>query len=396
MRLRLLVPPVLAALVLSGCGTTTRVAQQPTPLTRTKAAKTTMPADGGGASAPILLTGPSARLSAVDASGPGDVWAVGMRTARNSARPHSLVDHWNGHRWSIVTTPDIGWLNGVAVPAPGDVWTVLGHTVLHRKPSGTWSVIKVPNLPPQSNLVRVSASGPNDVWFAGFQLGDEYAHNTFGWHGLVVHWNGRRWHVATTPNPTRRGTYLEGIEALSPSDVWAAGYVLAIHNTARTLVMHWDGRTWKTVPSPSPGDDYSVLWGMGRDADGGVWLTGDYGGSGHPHMTMLLADVTGGRVNLTPDPSDNPLGSITGASGVSSTDVWAVGGEPSSSLSILHWNGSAWQRKAASGSWTTNTLLNDVADVSATDAWAVGDHGSKALIAHWDGSEWTGVAEPLH
>jgi hypothetical protein len=247
----------------------------------------------------------------------------------------------------------------------------------------------VPHLPPESNLVLVSASGPGDVWFAGFQKGDEYAHNSYGWHTLVVHWNGRRWHVATTPNPTRRDNDLGGIVALSPSDVWAAGYSQDVHGRPRTMVLHWDGRSWRTVPSPSPGAYYSVLWGMGRDADGGVWLTGDYGVSSHSHMTILLAHLVGDGWVLTPPPAASPLGSVTGASGASAGDAWAVGGEPSSSLSILHWNGTSWDRVVPQGHWITNSLLSDVVTVSPDDAWAVGERGSNGLIAHWDGSRWT-------
>ena len=42
------------------------------------------------------------RLFAVDAAGPGDVWAVGLYSPNPVAEDHSLILHWNGSSWSVV------------------------------------------------------------------------------------------------------------------------------------------------------------------------------------------------------------------------------------------------------------------------------------------------------
>ena len=47
---------------------------------------------------------------------------------------------------------------------------------------------------------------------------------------------------------------LNAVTALSPSDVWAVGFDNSSNlNESRTLTLHFDGTSWKTIPSPNPG-----------------------------------------------------------------------------------------------------------------------------------------------
>jgi hypothetical protein len=70
-------------------------------------------------------------LDGVAAAGPNDVWAVGDSNDRNGVccEPLSLVEHFDGTRWSIVASPNprrgTAALFGVAVePGGGRVWGV--------------------------------------------------------------------------------------------------------------------------------------------------------------------------------------------------------------------------------------------------------------------------------
>lgn len=71
---------------------------------------------------------------------------------------------------------------------------------------------------------------------------------------------------------------------------------------------------------------------------------------------------------------------------VSSTDAWAVGLHPNSSL-IVHWNGHDWSQSVAGAGYYTG-----VAADSADDAWAVGGTNwfapTRTLAQHWNGKSW--------
>jgi hypothetical protein len=65
----------------------------------------------------------------------------------------------------------------------------------------------------------------------------------------------------------------------------------------------------------------------------------------------------------------------------------------------VRWDGRAWKRVSAPGGDHLTSpeggYLNDVAAVSADDAWAVGaGMFNRALIEHWDGAAWTRVPSP--
>ena len=55
-----------------------------------------------------------------------DAWAVGYRDARGVYR--SLVEHWDGDRWTVVRLPRLGGpgngLNAVDAAASGVLWAV--------------------------------------------------------------------------------------------------------------------------------------------------------------------------------------------------------------------------------------------------------------------------------
>lgn len=118
----------------------------------------------------------------------------------------------------------------------------------------------------------------------------------------------------------------------------------------KTLILHWDGRTWKRVPSPSPG--------------------------GGPD--------TG--VNLGPD---NRLGAVAATS---ATSAWAVGWGSTRGLVyaplILRWNGRRWKHVSAPDP-PGGGFLQGIGIGPAGHAWAVGYTDQLLpLFEHWDGRGW--------
>jgi hypothetical protein len=72
---------------------------------------------------------------------------------------------------------------------------------------------------------------------------------------------------------------LSGLAANSANDIWAFGCHFAGNGSGqfRTLVLHWDGKSWKVVPSPNPTKDNfvgDILFSGVVPSPGNVWIFG--------------------------------------------------------------------------------------------------------------------------
>src|SRR5262245_31574272 len=181
------IAPVIASLLLTLTGCTVNIYWH----------VITSPNQGSGGSA---LT----RLAAVTAT---NIWAVGSYTPTSGSPGQTLIEHYDGKSWSIVSSPNQGSgdnvLNDVAEVTAKDIWAV-----------GYYS--------PTSSSAR----------------------NT-----LTQHWNGTSCSIVTSPNPGSGSSYLIGIAAVTTSDVWAVGYSTSTSTGPKqTLIEHWDGASWKILP----------------------------------------------------------------------------------------------------------------------------------------------------
>jgi hypothetical protein len=168
---------------------------------------------------------------------------------------------------------------------------------------------------------------------------------------------------------------LQGVAAASASDVWAVGSA-----GTGTLIVHWDGRTWKRVPSPAPAG--SALTGVAVASARDAWAVGG----------NLILHWNGTAWTQVPSPG----GGLTGVAAVSADDAWAVGGNL-----ILHWNGKAWRlvHSPQPPSGKFGDALMGVAATSPSNAWAVGctdgcPVGGSSVIERWQGRSWKQVAVP--
>ncbi len=144
-----------------------------------------------------------------------DVWAVGT-----NALETTVAAHWNGRRWSLVSTPSLH--DGIS---------------------------------PLNSLTGVSAVSTNDVWASGYE--GNVNNQNFA-KPYMLHWDGTSWNLITTPNMGGEGSRLNGTVALSSTDVWAVGQTQLRNGSILTLTEQFDGATWTAVPSPNPGVDGSL------------------------------------------------------------------------------------------------------------------------------------------
>src|SRR5258706_4887843 len=87
---------------------------------------------------------------------------------------------------------------------------------------GQWSIIKSPSPGTYDNSLNAVASvSTNDVWAVG------YASNSMSgpYNGIIEHWNGQTWRQVPSPHPPNTIIYLVGVSAISATDIWALGQI---------------------------------------------------------------------------------------------------------------------------------------------------------------------------
>jgi hypothetical protein len=263
----------------------------------------------------------------------------------------------------------------------------LGLPAAGAASTGSFTVTSSPNRGTNNNeLLGVAAVSAGSVWATGYSQAGTCTCNQ---RTLSEHWNGSSWSIVATPNArTSAGDYdvLEGIAAVGPGNVWAVGYAGNVSSASDTaLIEHWNGTAWSIVPSPDPATSQDLYAVSGVSASD-VWAVGQSYNSSPYGYGALIEHWNGSSWSAVPNPATTALYGVTA---VAANDVWAVGyGQ------ILHWNGSTWRVvPIASGS----DDLQSVAAVSARDAWAVGyrqvpsgeGYFSYPAVEHWDGSTWS-------
>ncbi|HWL65418.1 MAG TPA: hypothetical protein VNP73_05530, partial [Actinomycetota bacterium] len=125
---------------------------------------------------------------ALDASGPRNVWAVGFTQQLpegdypgSIGPPEPLIEHYNGEKWSVVTT---------GLP-PDDHGPVLHDVLVHDK---------------------------DDVWIVGTRWFDSGRGKA-----LVMHFNGSKWKIVHSGNKPKQERSLHVVTSTQPNTIWAVG-----------------------------------------------------------------------------------------------------------------------------------------------------------------------------
>jgi Glycosyl hydrolase family 76 len=293
-------------------------------------------------------------LDGVACTSSSDCWAVGYYGKGNGAQLNEAL-HWDGHRWSLVPTPQPGGtatsvdqseLADVACAAASDCWAVGAYTdragaylneALHWN-GKRWRKVSMPNpsgsATGEKNAVGgVACSSPSDCLAVGYGYTSEGANVN-----EALRWNGRRWSVLTTPQPGGASpgdySYLEGLACPSASDCWADG---AYYNSAGAYVneaLRWNGKTWAQVPTPNPGGalggDVNQLLDISCDTASACWAVGHYmNGSGVEVNEALRFSGKRWSPVATPQPggttSPGEANELLGATCTSASGCWSVG-----------------------------------------------------------------------
>jgi len=319
-------------------------------------------------------------LSSVAVAADNDVWAVGWAFNAQLNAYRTLTEHWTGTRWSLVRSPNAtngyNLLNGVAVVAANDVWTVgqaangsTYSTLVEHWNGVAWSIVPSPNVAGNSNILEaISVVSANDIWAVGYS-----SDSSFNNHSLTMHWNGATWSIV--PSPTVNDDILFGVDAVASNDVWAVGRSF---QEAKTLTIHWDGFNWSIVPSPNGIGD-NILFGVAAIASNNVWAVGNAGSS------STLAehwDGTTWSIVTTPDFNPNATNQVlVGIVALSSNNIWTAGQyivplQGSAQYTLTeNWDGLNWNFVPSPNAPNSNNRLHGITATPNGTLWAVGTTG---------------------
>jgi hypothetical protein len=343
-------------------------------------------------------------LQAISASSASDIWAVG-----------GAAIHFDGAKWSAfpvagnttekcqggVCTSTSSSLVGVADFSPTDAWAIGEQTtltvtenplsfntttqpVIDRWDGTQWSVFPGPTFAAgdAASLTAMTAISANDIWAVGSLLSDGGELLNF----LFEHWDGTAW---TATDTLSGDAFLLAVSADATNDVWAVGFTGPENDNSRTLVMHYDGTIWQTVPSPSVGKGASQLNGVLALAPNDVWAVGFSTPVAPPKSAATLTLVEhwdGTNWTVIPSPNLGPdnvfqSNNLFGIAAVSPTDIWAFGssflpdGSGQQKTLLMNWDGSAWSLSASpnpnKGDFLDDILFAGVA-LSPDNVWIVG------------------------
>jgi hypothetical protein len=308
-----------------------------------------------------------------------DTWAVGAEPNPSQYLTATLAEHWDGHQWSIVPTPAISaptvQLNSVVALNRGNVWAagysdnpncLCGQTVVEHWNGSRWTRLTTPNPGVADYLTGIAATSATDVWVVGYEWISNFVELP-----LLLHYNGTTWKQFNT-SQFHLGQ-LSSVFARAADDVWAVGWTGQVPNV-KALALHWNGTSWKRAAFPTESGGWIVLKNVFGVAGNDVWAVGSYQFSDINGLSLrarsyhwngsVWSPVTVGLSGYS------YLDSITAKA---TDDVWAVGeGIVFPFLNELqvtfHWNGSVWSNVSN----PDQGVLYGVSASSTSDVWAVG------------------------
>lgn len=360
-------------------------------------------------------------LHGVSASSQNDAWAVGYDISTDSI-DQPLIEHWDGASWTVSASPAVGAaggeLDGVASVSPTDAWAVGfvsipssantppgNHPLVEHWDGHAWSIVQSAALPdpqdrynsvPYNELHAITALSANDIWAAG---GGNAGASAPGMQALLEHWDGHAWSIVPSANPDPNGNALTGLAAVSPHDIWAVGGNLSYNSqesaVVEPIIEHWDGSHWAIAAGPVNATAQGLI-GIAAAPGSAVWAVGQVAAPNGPAGT-LVEQESAGQWSVVASPSPGTLrNALNSVAAISTKDVWAVGESAAGTLAE-HWNGDNWNVVSTPNSTSFYNVLNGVSAVTSNDVWAVGSatvpgSGGQALIEHWNGEKWSAAS----
>lgn len=252
-----------------------------------------------------------------------------------------------------------------------------------------WTTVPTPSIP-GAFLLAISAPAQKDVWVVGSRGALDHERT------LILHFDGETFRIVPSPSPYLTSD-LRDVVAFAPNDVWAVGTGVTMrepHYRYTPTVLHYDGARWRQVAVPSVrtgfGLEVHAIAGTGPDD---IWLVGTANVRDSAGWVGLIEHYDGRQWRIVPTPPSEFFTLTAIAPG----DVWAAGSSAPTyrpNRPVAHWNGRRWRlvKDAAQDGWATTA--RDSSASGASNIWIVGDQAAGPFVERFDGRRFTRVPVP--
>src|SRR2546423_13755904 len=316
---------------------------------------------------------PFDQLYGIDALSASNIWTVGSQDAAG----RGLIERFNGTKWKIVASPAKGptsELFDVTAIAARNAWAVgyyfpsgggFKKTLIEHWNGTKWTIVASPN--PVSGhdnvLFGVGAVSASNVWAVG-------ADGQPGTKAIILHWNGSKWTKVQGAALGPSGGGLQDVSVISAKNVVAVGHV-GVVGSSNPLVERFNGTSWArdTVPGTGHGDS---LEGVSTASATAQWAVGTQGGSAALQTLSVRNTGSGWQSVATPNVGGaSKINLFHDVSALSAGNAWAVGEHDNASFvrrtTIAHFANGAWPIIARPNASPKNNTLKGVAAGPATN-----------------------------
>jgi len=174
--------------------------------------------------------------------------------------------------------------------------------------------------------------------------------------------------------------------------MWAVGTIGTGSGPFQTLAEHFNGSSWSVVPTPALNGS---LAGAAGAASNNVWAVGNQAQGNS--VTTLIEHWDGASWSVVPGPKLPKGSQLTGVTAPAPDNAWAVGVTIGSSNALVeHWDGTSWSIVASPAFAGVSISSGAVSADSATDVWAMGflaisSTTEQNVSLHWNGTSWAQI-----
>jgi hypothetical protein len=205
---------------------------------------------------------------------------------------------------------------------------------------------------------------------------------------LAVHWDGSSWTIVPVPLPQGgTGAYLRGVRCLTRSSCTGVGGYLTAQDHTQTLVERWNGKKWSVVPSPDPTDQPNAsLSAVGCPEASTCFAVGNSWPQFQAPQNGFIERWDGIAWTVQEQALPNTLAAVSCAA---VTSCVAVGGLYQSF--IERWDGLAWSPDTPPNLTGSNQLRGVSCPLNGSCV-AVGFKSccdsARVFALHWKGGQW--------
>jgi hypothetical protein len=243
----------------------------------------------------------------------------------------TLIEHFNGTKWSVVPSPNPGKLRNI--------------------------------------LYGVAAISDSDVWAVG-----EAQNTTGSWQTLAERWDGSSWSVVPAVNQGLNGNQFYAVKAIASDNVYAVGQQASTGFPNKALIEHWDGTAWNVEPEPADVSASALPLGLTATPDS-LTVVGQQETDTTPYTTYVAAGVPGALSILKTPNAGVGENDLFAAETAADGSTWAVGWD----IDPTTGNHDPLVLKGVSGVWSI---------VSSAHLAAGSDSGFEAITAIPGGGLW--------